>query len=462
MEPITYSTAEAASKIGVHRDTLLRWLRQRRIPEPRRDHHGWRQFSEDELKKIVNLRKRGLIYVSNDSRLSAEPESADSLRSINWDFDGARTDYLTHSIHPYPAKFIPQIPNALIQELSSVGETVLDIFCGSGTSLVEALVLKRNAIGLDANPLACLISRAKTTRLSESNVACLMELVEQASNYAASVSVPTPNLFSETPFVSEAFRPDVELIGFWFEPFIIEELSEIRSWCFSIEPSSARDVALAAFSSIIVAVSKQDSDTRYVRREKNLAPGVAFLKFGRALTASVNRSKEFSHVYESRFSCEIYNADILTPPELKEPADLVICSPPYPNAYSYHLYHKTRLHWLEMDQASFKQKEIGSHRKYSRKGKTAATTETFTAELISMFGWLKRNLRPKKYACFVIGNSTLKGRSVDNSKLLIAAAEQRGFSCFDCIPRRLQATKKSFNPKIGKIRTEKIVVLRNE
>ncbi|WP_420633491.1 DNA methyltransferase [Candidatus Palauibacter sp.] len=58
------------------------------------------------------------------------------LQSIEWDFAAAQTASLTHNLHPYPAKFIPQIPHALIQELSSVGETVADIFCGSGTTLL--------------------------------------------------------------------------------------------------------------------------------------------------------------------------------------------------------------------------------------------------------------------------------------------------------------------------------------
>src|SRR5438067_5296644 len=89
------------------------------------------------------------------------------LESIDWTFSEARTTYLTHGLHPYPAKYIPQIPNTLIKTLSYAGETVADIFCGSGTTLVEALMLGRNALGIDANPLACLISDAKTTQFIE-------------------------------------------------------------------------------------------------------------------------------------------------------------------------------------------------------------------------------------------------------------------------------------------------------
>src|ERR1041385_186183 len=90
-----------------------------------------------------------------------------NLSARDWNFASAKTSHLTHGLHPYPAKYIPQIPHTLIRELSSPGETIADIFCGSGTALVEALLLGRHAVGCDANPLACLISEAQPARLVE-------------------------------------------------------------------------------------------------------------------------------------------------------------------------------------------------------------------------------------------------------------------------------------------------------
>ena len=181
------------------------------------------------------------------------------LEAVNWDFTSVNTLYLTHGLHPYPAKYIPQIPNALIQELSSAGDTVADIFCGSGTTLVEALLLKRNAVGIDANPLACLISEAKTTKFSEEDIELLHAVSKRASNLAASILIQREGLFSTSnPFTSSAPRPLNEAISFWFEPFVIEELAEALSWCRELPTESSRKVALAAFSSIVVSVSKQD------------------------------------------------------------------------------------------------------------------------------------------------------------------------------------------------------------
>ncbi len=51
----------------------------------------------------------------------------------------------------HPARFIPQVPEKFIKLFSHEGETVLDPFCGSGTTNVVALRLNRSSIGIDVN-----------------------------------------------------------------------------------------------------------------------------------------------------------------------------------------------------------------------------------------------------------------------------------------------------------------------
>ncbi len=458
----TYSTAEVASLANVHRDTLLRWLRQKLVKEPGRDRKGWRVFSEEEARKIVDFASSG-YDISGVAEVAATYETSPELRAletIDWDFANAKTSYLTHGLHPYPAKFIPQIPNAIIQELSSVGETVADIFCGSGTTLVEALTLKRNAIGIDANPLACLISEAKTTRFNEGDEEQLYSIAKNAQDLADTLAVQEEDLlFPIEPFKSRADRPFHQAIAFWFEPFVIEELSEILSWCHNLTTESSKKVALTAFSSIIVAVSRQDSDTRYVRRDKNLSPGDVFKRFARALTEATKAVAEFTEIVEPRFQSKIYHANILNAPDIGE-VDLVVCSPPYPNAFSYHLYHMTRMVWLGMDQPTFKKEEIGSHRKYSNKGQNGATVDTFKNEMTSIFSYLNKHLKTNRYACFVIGDSIIKGQKIHNADILSHVAQSCGFQEVLRINRNIQNTKKAFNPMIGKIKNEQILVLK--
>ena len=93
-------------------------------------------------------------------------DALDTIDKINWDFKNFNTQYLTHRFHSYPARFIPQIPYSFIKLFTNEGDTVLDPMCGSGTTIVEAFLNNRNAIGNDFNPLSTLITKVKTTMIS--------------------------------------------------------------------------------------------------------------------------------------------------------------------------------------------------------------------------------------------------------------------------------------------------------
>ena len=167
--------------------------------------------------------------LSTEVEAECQDSSLDALMSQDWSFTSATSGYLTHNIHPYPAKFIPQIPCALINELSTPGETVADIFCGSGTTLLEALRLNRNAIGMDANPLATLISTAKTTIASGSDYYEVMAHRSECIEAISEVMLKNTEMFGgDEAFKSSGWRPAQEVCEFWFDPHVVEELAEIK------------------------------------------------------------------------------------------------------------------------------------------------------------------------------------------------------------------------------------------
>src|SRR5882762_8611935 len=95
------STAGVAAQAGVHRDTLLRWLRQRLVTEPSRDRNGWRVFNPKEVAKVVAFAKSAQPAVSQRSIVREEPKSSEvvaRLQQIDWDFRDAKTSYLTHGL----------------------------------------------------------------------------------------------------------------------------------------------------------------------------------------------------------------------------------------------------------------------------------------------------------------------------------------------------------------------------
>ena len=72
---------------------------------------------------------------------------------------------LTHGFYRYPARFSPQFVRAAIKAFTQPGDIVLDPFMGGGTTLVEARIMGRRAIGVDISQLATFIARVKTTPL---------------------------------------------------------------------------------------------------------------------------------------------------------------------------------------------------------------------------------------------------------------------------------------------------------
>ena len=127
------------------------------------------------------------------------------LKNIDWNFLNVTQDALSN-IHPYPARFIPDIPRALISVLGCEENcVVLDPFCGSGTTLIEAQRAGYEAVGVDLNPIACLISRVKTNRLPQEFLTISNQVYENSKNiYDGCVEIPViPNL-------DHWFKPDIQ------------------------------------------------------------------------------------------------------------------------------------------------------------------------------------------------------------------------------------------------------------
>jgi hypothetical protein len=86
---------------------------------------------------------------------------------------------LTHGYYKYPARFSPMFVRSALQALTRPGDWVLDNHVGGGTTLVEALALGRNAIGVDISTLAEFVASAKTMVLEPSEIEALRRWANQ-------------------------------------------------------------------------------------------------------------------------------------------------------------------------------------------------------------------------------------------------------------------------------------------
>lgn len=123
---------------------------------------------------------------------------------------GRRIEGLTHSLYRYPARFPPEFARAAIMDFSDHNDWVLDPFVGGGTSVVEALALGRRVAAIDLNPLAILLSAAKTTPLYSEDVDALRRWAESTAEGAGVPSdertknAPTAYIASLAPLVEQA------------------------------------------------------------------------------------------------------------------------------------------------------------------------------------------------------------------------------------------------------------------
>ena len=83
--------------------------------------------------------------------------SLDLLQAVNWDFPTSLPGVGT-SLHWYPGTFPNALPATLIQAFTRPGATVFDPYGGIGTTGFEAVRQERNAIVVDANPVAATVS----------------------------------------------------------------------------------------------------------------------------------------------------------------------------------------------------------------------------------------------------------------------------------------------------------------
>ncbi|NJC40491.1 DNA modification methylase [Brevundimonas alba] len=392
------------------------------------------------------------------SDLLATSDVIKTLRSIDWAFTDEDTRYLTHDLHPYPAKFPPQIPAKLISALSLPGDVVMDPFGGSGTTAVEAVRLRRRAISFDANPLSALVGRVKTLAIGEHDLAPLEELRNAVDSYRANGEGRGSNWSEGLIAKHSCHVPAIPNIEKWFCSAAIGELALLRHLIGQTTSESSEDVALLAFSRIVTRVSNQDSETRYVSKEKELPTTFVLRAYLESLRTVLKRLEAaaptlagpVANFVEGDARTDIGKA---VPPSS---VDLIVTSPPYPNATDYHLYHRFRLFWLGHDPRLFGGLEIGSHLKHQRNG---TDFDEYREDMTRVLEGAYRALQPGRYAVFVVGDAVFKGEEFSTSEALAVAAIKVGFEVTDIIDRPIHNTKRSFTQAARRARLEQLLVL---
>lgn len=350
--------------------------------------------------------------------------------------DSYDTTYLTHGIHPYPAKYIPQLPNLIIREHTNERNTVFDPFCGSGTTLLEAAILGRKSLGIDSNPVATLVASAKTTALNNEELLELEKFVDRVREFK--VPKRKPNI-----------RGAKELnLDHWFQENVIAELFVLRSEIEQIAHENVRTFLTCILSSIIVSVSNQESETRYAAKEKHLQAGDTFKRFNAKLKRELPKIRELSSLKSvQRNRPRILKGDvrILDSFGVKEnTVDLIVTSPPYPNSFDYYLYHKWRLFWTGADYRTVMAAEIGSRNEHSSRKQPI---DAYVTKMREAMVQMARLLKPSKLAYFFVGDAVIGGTLFNIADVFQEIIEGTNFKLVADTNYSLEAVTRSFHEK---------------
>jgi DNA modification methylase len=369
----------------------------------------------------------------------------------SWSFsDKTRKDtgYLTHGYHRYPAKFIPQIVSRLVEKYTKEGDLIVDPFGGCGTTLVESKVMGRCSVGVDINPVAVLITKAKITPIDPKKI-------EEAF---ATVKIKLDAYGKDT----EVKAPEHERIDYWFKPEEKRKLAFIFAEISKLKDEDIRDFFYCGFSNILkncsIWLQKSNKPTRDIHKKPS-DPVPTFYKqikmMMRGNAQFYELSKEKNHL---EILSQVYCADARTIPAKDNSVSLIVTSPPYVTSYEYADLHQLTALWLEYtkDLNDFRKRFIGTsyhHKKdlilnselaekirnelLKKDNKIAEEVSTYFSEMNQVFVEMKRMLKEGGKTCIVIGNTSLKGVEILNAEVFAEQLQNLGLRIVDIIKREI-------------------------
>jgi hypothetical protein len=353
------------------------------------------------------------------------------------------------TIHPFPARMAPDLALAALEEMPQ-GSIILDPMMGSGTVVRQALEFGHHALGYDLDPLAVLMTSAWTTEVRDEAIATLLEDVIQR---VAALEKTIPALPWQQDDETQSF------LEYWFYDAqrndlarLAYVLAELDASALAPPLSAALSVLKVAFSRIIVTKEQAASlarDTSHSRphRVATVSDYRVVPNFERSVAQLRRRLAE----HPPRGVARTCRGDARALTLDAESVDAVITSPPYLNAIDYMRGHRLSLVWLGYSIPSLRtvrSSSIGAERAadaHTRQAEVSAVIEAmrgpdaldrrlegimgrYALDLIGMTAEIARVLRTNGKATFVVGNSCIKGKFIDNAQGVATASILAGMT----------------------------------
>lgn len=257
------------------------------------------------------------------------------------------TRYSVHGLHEYKGRFNPQIAKSIMNTFGvSNGSRVLDPFCGSGTTLVEAVQMGADAIGTDLNPFAVFLANVKQ-----------MALHTPSGDLKAALDNLEVHLRRRCRRTSTQ-KIDDRRIGYlqqWFDEKQLKALESLRD---AILKSCGRWAAifLTIASDQLRDYSLQDPKDLRIRRRKSPLPDVpfvdAFLERAREVLDRIGAAQCVLGDDLGKADARLLDNTTIKAKMFNRKFDCAITSPPYAMALPYIDTQRLSLVWLGLAKPS--------------------------------------------------------------------------------------------------------------
>ncbi len=370
---------------------------------------------------------------------------------------GSGVDRYTHLIHTYPAKLLLSIPYFFINCSSLIEKngTILDPFCGSGTVLLESIIAGKNSIGADANPLARLITKVKTTPLDSQKVSLTFLEILCIAKKTRTVLAPQAILEWDYWYSLKVSR-QLGRIAHAIQQIHEKEYRNFFEVCFS---TCARKVSLA---DPLISVPVRLNPNRYKgNKRKIIQENIRNIEkinvvncFSQITQSNIERLSSLSQ-QETIGKVKSILDDAKNLESVKTNSiDLIITSPPYAGAQKYIRSSSLNIGWLGLSPdstlRSLEKKNIGREH-YSKQEYTtllkspvkssqplltkiynvnplrAHIASNYLHEMEAALKECHRTLKKGSPLVLIVGNNVVCGHNFETQKFLKEICESIGF-----------------------------------